>query len=50
MHVDLNSSGGNGLPFDEQKRRVDAEVARLMTLGATDERGPMERDGESWCG
>jgi hypothetical protein len=24
------------------------EVARLKALGATDERGPMERDGEYW--
>ena len=48
MHIDLNVSGGDGLPFDEQKRRVDAEVARLKAFGATDERGAMERDGEYW--
>ena len=46
--MDLNVSGGDGLPFDEQKRRVDAEVARLKAFGATDERGAMERDGEYW--
>jgi hypothetical protein len=27
---------------------VDTEVARLTTLGATHERGAIERDGEYW--
>jgi hypothetical protein len=27
---------------------VDAEVARLKALGATDERGAMDRHGEYW--
>jgi hypothetical protein len=27
---------------------VDAEVARLKALGATDERGAMEQRGEYW--
>jgi len=31
-----------------RKRRVDTEVARLTTLGATHERGAIERDGEYW--
>jgi hypothetical protein len=48
MHMDLNVSGGDGLPVDEHKRRVDAEVVRLKALGATDERGAMDRDGEYW--
>ena len=49
MHMDLNVSGRRGTPLDERKRRIDAEVARLRSLGATDERGAMERDGEYWA-
>jgi hypothetical protein len=48
MHMDLNVGGGRDVPLDERKRRVDAEVNRLKTLGATDERGAKERDGEYW--
>jgi hypothetical protein len=48
MHMDLNVGGGSAVPLDERRRRVDAEVARLKALGATDERGPMERNGEYW--
>jgi catechol 2,3-dioxygenase-like lactoylglutathione lyase family enzyme len=48
MHMDLNVSGGHSIALDERKRRVDLEVGRLRALGATDARGPMERDGEYW--
>jgi hypothetical protein len=48
MHLDLNVGGGPTVPIDERRTRVDAEVVRLKTLGATDERGAMERDGEYW--
>ena len=48
MHMDLNVGGGRDVALDERKRRVDAEVTRLKALGATDERGAMERDGEYW--
>jgi hypothetical protein len=48
MHIDLNVSGPGDIALDERKRRIDAEVARLRSLGATDERGAMERDGEYW--
>ena len=49
MHMDVNVSGARGAPLDERKRRVDAEVERLKALGATDDRGAMERDGEYWA-
>lgn len=48
VHLDLNVAGGREVPVDERKRRVDAEIARLKSLGATDERGAIERDGEYW--
>jgi len=48
MHLDLNVSGGRSAALEERKRGVDAEVARLKTLGASDERGAIERDGEYW--
>ena len=47
MHMDLNASGGHDIE-DERRRRVDAEVARLKALGATDERGSIEKRGEYW--
>ena len=48
MHMDINASAGRGIPLDERKRQVDAAVVRLKALGATDERGAIEKDGEYW--
>ena len=48
VHLDLNVSGGPGPTLGERMRLVDAEVARLRALGATDRRGPMEIEGEYW--
>ena len=48
MHLDINASGGAGVDLEERKVRVDAEVSRLKALGATDERGAIEKDGEYW--
>ena len=48
MHLDLSVSGGHDVPLEERRRQVDAEVARLKALGATDERGAMEQRGEYW--
>lgn len=48
MHLDLNVGGGPSVSLEERRARVDAEVERLKALGATDDRGAMERDGEYW--
>ena len=48
LHLDLNVGGGPGVPLEERRLRVDAEVARLKALGASDERGPMNKLGEYW--
>lgn len=48
VHLDLNVSGGHGVALEERQRRVDAEVVRLKSLGATDERGAIEKNGEYW--
>jgi hypothetical protein len=48
MHLDLGVGGGPGTRLEERKARVDAEVARLKGLGATDERGAIEQRGEYW--
>jgi hypothetical protein len=48
MHIDLNVSGGAGVPIEERKAGILAEVARLKSLGASDRRGAMEEVGEFW--
>ncbi len=48
MHMDLNVSGGREVPLGDRKRVVDAEVSRLKALGASDERGAVEREDEYW--
>ncbi len=48
VHLDLNVGGGPDVPLDERRARVDAEAARLKALGATDERGAIEKEGEYW--
>jgi hypothetical protein len=48
VHLDVNAGGGRDVPLEERKRRVDAEVARLKAIGASDARGAMERDAEYW--
>ena len=47
VHMDLNVGGGPSTPLDERRKRVDAEVERLMEVGATKLR-PVEERGEYW--
>ena len=35
IHVDVNASGGREVPLDTRRERVEAEAARLVSLGAT---------------
>lgn len=35
LHLDLTVSGGRSVPFAERKKRVDAEVERLISAGAS---------------
>jgi hypothetical protein len=48
MHMDLNVGGGQDAPPEARRARIDAEVARLKALGATDERGSKEERGQYW--
>ncbi len=47
VHLDLNISGGPGAPLEDRRQRVDAEVRRLLALGATTVR-PYEESGDYW--
>ena len=33
LHLDLNASGGRKTPEEERRRRIDAEVERILSLG-----------------
>lgn len=47
VHLDLNVGGGKDIEAQEGRRRVDAEVERLVGIGATKLR-PYEERGEYW--
>ena len=47
VHLDLNVSTPDA-NLEERKTQVNAEVARLKDLGASDHRGAMEERGEYW--
>jgi len=35
IHIDVNTSAGRGSPFETRREQVEAEAARLVSLGAT---------------
>ncbi len=43
VHLDLNAGGPRGTPQHDRRRRVDAEVGRLVQLGARKSRTIEER-------
>ena len=47
IHIDLNVSGGARVSLEERKKRVDAEVQRLLGLKATRQKA-WEESGEYW--
>ena len=50
VHLDLNVSGGRDTSDEEKRRRVDAEVERLVGEGATIYRpGSVGEFGEYWA-
>ncbi len=46
VHLDVNVGGGGKVPLGERKTRVDAEVRRLLGLGAS--RLRVESDGNEY--
>lgn len=48
VHLDLNASSKREVGPDEGRRRVDAEVERLRSEGATVVRPGGEERGEYW--
>lgn len=47
LHIDVNAGGGRGVSPEERKKRVDAEVKRLVKLGASKQK-EWDEDGERW--
>jgi len=47
LHIDMNASGGRTVPEAERRRRIDAEVGRILALGSG--AGKMsESDDANW--
>lgn len=46
LHIDINASGGFKVPLAERKGQVNAEVERLVRLGARKDHELDEGDGE----
>jgi hypothetical protein len=46
VHLDLHTGGAT---LEEKRPLIDAEAARLVALGASDRRGPVEEGGSYWA-
>jgi len=47
VHLDVNVGGGRNTPLEERRKRVDAEVERVIGLGAS-KVGPVEQGEDYW--
>ncbi|WP_440064369.1 VOC family protein [Streptosporangium sp. OZ121] len=47
LHLDVNVGGPSGTPLEERRKLVEAEVGRLVALGAVEVR-TVEEHGEYW--
>ncbi len=47
VHLDINISGGGNVPYEDRVERVNAEVERILRLGAKQQRA-WEEPGEYW--
>jgi hypothetical protein len=47
VHLDVNVAGGQAVPIEARRGRVEAEAERLAALGAT-KLGPLDEMGEFW--
>jgi hypothetical protein len=46
LHLDLNVGGGQQVPLEARRKRIDDQVDRLVGLGATKVRTIAEQEGE----
>ena len=46
LHIDINASDGSQVPLEQRKREVNAEVERIISLGATKHH---ELEEEGYC-
>lgn len=49
FHLDVAASGGRSHPLDVRRERVDAEVARLVDLGATHVRTSFDGEADHYA-
>jgi hypothetical protein len=47
LHIDVNASGGSRVPIESRREQVDAEVERILALGAT-KQNVVEETGDYW--